>query len=250
MNNIFDVKGKTALITGASAGLGKRFSQVLSENGCRVILVARRIDKLKELSKTLENARPMYMDISDGASVKNAFSVLDKEEKIDICINNASIAKKTPVFEDDHEESFEEQMNNNVNGTWRVTRAVAKHMKHKRVKGSIINIASVNGSGGVFAKGVCAYSTSKAAIIHLTKSLVAELSQYNIRINCISPGLFKTHERPDLEKIASYNPCGRYAKPKDMDGLILYLASNNASWYVTGSCFVIDGGLSCRGIPS
>ncbi|NQY43920.1 MAG: SDR family oxidoreductase, partial [Legionellales bacterium] len=98
------------------------------------------------------------------------------------------------------------------------------------------------------ANHACAYSVSKAAVIHLTKTLVGELSPYKIRINCISPGWFKTPmNNADVNKIISHIPYGDIADPCDMDALILYLSSNDASKYVTGACFTIDGGISWGG---
>ncbi len=249
MNSIFNLSGKTALITGASSGLGENFSKCLVRSGARVILAARRLDKLKNLAKELKNAIPIQMDVADQQSVENAFNSIEKSnERIDICINNAGITKLTPLFAKDDQNDFEKILQTNITGVWYVTKHVAQHMKYHKIHGAIINIGSVNGDSIPAYKG-SAYSISKAAVIHLTKSLVSELSSYNIRINCISPGWFKTPMNdPNIEKIIPLIPCGKIAAPKDMDGLILYLSSNKASSYVTGSCFTIDGGISVNKI--
>lgn len=132
-------------------------------------------------------------------------------------------------------------------GVWYVTKAVANHMKNHGIHGSIINIGSVNGDA-IPAKSGAAYSVSKSAVIHLTKTLIGELSPHKIRINCVSPGWIRTPMNgPDLEQIISLIPYGDIAEPSDLDGLILYLASNNASKYVTGACLTIDGGMSWGG---
>jgi NAD(P)-dependent dehydrogenase (short-subunit alcohol dehydrogenase family) len=248
MIKFFELTGKTAFITGASSGLGEQFAKTLSNAGCRVILTARRIDKLEKLAKKLKNAQAIQMDVVNQNSVKSAFEILEQTgDKLDICINNAGISKLTLIFEDDPEKDFENQMQTNVAGVWYVTKAVARHMKNHTIHGSIMNITSINGSS-IPAREYSAYSISKAAVIHLTKALVGELSPYKIRVNCISPGYFKTPmNKPDIDKVIPYIPCENIANPSDLDGLILYLASNKASRYVTGSHFTIDGGMSWGG---
>lgn len=249
---LFDLKGKTALVTGASSGLGEQFAKVLSNAGARVILTSRTIDKLVTLSRALGNSRPIAMDISDKQSVANCFAQLEETgENIDICINNAAIFKTTPVFEEDHSNNFELVMQTNVMGVWYVTKAVANHMKMCGVEGAIINISSINGANYCPCNRA-AYSASKAAVIQITKALVEELASNKIRINCIVPGPFHTPATAykvateELRKsLESSIPLGFFAQPTDLDGLILYLSSQNASRYVTGSIITIDGGISC-----
>lgn len=246
---MYDFSGKTALITGASSGLGEQFAQILSRQGCRVILAARRIDKLESICKTLDNAFALQMDVADKNTVQEAFKKLEaNNEKIDICINNAGFAHPTPLFEPDPDNYFEAQIQTNVMGVWYVTKAVSQHMKQHAIQGSIINIGSINGDG-IPAPGGSAYSLSKAAVMHLTKTLVGELSPHKIRINCISPGWFRTPMNgPNIDKHIEYIPTGDIADPTDLDGLILYLASNEASRYVTGASFTVDGGISWGGM--
>lgn len=249
MNNIYELSGKTAIITGASSGLGEQFARCLSSAGVRVILLARRIEKLELLANELDNALPLKVDISDKQSVLDCFEMLSSmNETVDICINNSGIALPTPIFSDDESDYFENTIQTNLTGTWYITKSVANHMKINKTPGTIINIASVNGRAVPVKEGA-AYSVSKAAVIHLTKTLVGELSPHNIRINCISPGWFKTPMNPpNVEKYTQRTPYGEIAEPGDLDGLILYLASNKLSKYVTGSCFTIDGGMSWGGI--
>lgn len=245
---LFDLKGKTALITGASSGLGEQFARCLSGAGARVLLAARRLDKLSDLATELNNARAIQMNVSDKQSVKSCFAALEQAgEKIDICVNNAGIAALTPIFEEDENDNFESIVQTNLMGVWYVTKAVTNHMKNHGIHGSIINIGSVNGDA-IPAKSGAAYCISKAAVIHLTKTLVGELSPHKIRVNCISPGWFRTPMNgPDIEQIIPLIPYGDIAEPRDLDGLILYLASGNASKYVTGATFTIDGGMSWGG---
>lgn len=254
MTTLFDLHGKTAIITGASSGLGEQFARVLNSSGARVILAARSIDKLRALAEELNNAVTIQMDVSDKQSVKSCFAELEQAgEKIDICINNAGIFKATPVFEDDMENDFEAVMQTNVMGVWYVIKAAAIHMKNHSIYGSIVNISSVNGANYLqaYRSGYC---SSKASVIQMTKALVGELSTHKIRINCIVPGPFHTPataykiSTPELKESLEVSiPLGFFAEPTDLDGLILYLASNNASKYVTGSTFTIDGGMSWGG---
>lgn len=251
---LFNLRGKTAIITGTSQGLGKGFARILNKHGARVILASRNIDKLRNLSKELKNSMVLQLDIADYESVKRAFAELEKRgEKIDICINNAGIAALTPIFAEDDKHDFEQVIQTNLVGTWYVTKEVANHMKKRGVHGSIINIGSVNGEHFPY-KELTAYAVSKAALIHMTKSLVVELSSYNIRINTINLGpvqsdLLGSSNKHDIKFWKDKIPLGFIANPNDLDGLVIYLASNEASKYVTGSIFTIDGGMSwCRGM--
>ncbi len=251
---LFDLTGKTALITGASSGLGERFARVLASAGARVILLARDLDKLQSLSTELKNSRAYQMDISDKNSVHQVFSELEShKEKIYICINNAGLFKPTPVFDPDDDAHFESILQTNVAGTWYVTKAAANHMRQHNIAGSIINIGSINGAN-YLNPNRAAYCASKAAVIHLTKALVGELSPHSIRINCIVPGLFHTpatdykiNSDEARHEMENNIPLHFIASPRDIDATILYLASNKASGYVTGSCLTIDGGISWGG---
>lgn len=252
----YDLRDKTALITGASSGLGERFASTLSKAGARVILASRSKDKLERMANSLGNALPLEMDVSQKESVKSAFKNLeDQRERIDICINNAGWGKLTPIFEEDPDQDFETIMQLNVMGVWYATKAVANHMKNHNIPGSIINIASVNGANSTRAK-LTAYCTSKAAVIQMTKVLVGELSPENIRINCIIPGLFHTPltnyklDTPEKKQIMSENiPLGFVSDPEGLDGAILLLSSNESSRYMTGACITVDGGKSWGGQP-
>lgn len=254
IKNLFNLTGKTALVTGASSGLGEQFARTLSAAGARVMLCARRVDRLEKLASELDNSLAVHMDVADKSSVKAAFSKLEENgEKIDICVNNAGLLRFTPIFDDSDNNDFEDVMQTNVMGVWYVTKAVANHMKNHNIYGSIVNISSINGANKMGPE-TAAYCASKAAVIQMTKALVGELSSCNIRINSILPGLFRTEmTAPFLateEKVKSKEnmiPLNFIARPDDISGLILYLASNQASRYVTGSCFTIDGGISWGG---
>lgn len=252
--NLFDLNKKTALITGASSGLGRQFCKILAQAGACVIGIARRTEKLESLQIEITNTGGQFKfvtaDIADTDSLKRVLSEILQNHHVDILINNAGIAKLTPLLEPD-EQLWEQHFNINSKATWLITQQVAKHMINHAIRGSIINIASINGDKSPYNKAA-AYCASKAAVIQLTTQLVSELSPYNIRMNCISPGLFYTEMTATKinenrlmlnEKI----PLGFVAEVDDLDGLILYLASNKASRYVTGHNFVVDGGVSANG---
>ncbi|HJK85661.1 MAG TPA: SDR family oxidoreductase [Candidatus Megaira endosymbiont of Stentor roeselii] len=144
-------------------------------------------------------------------------------------------------------------MQTNVMGIWYVTQFMAMHMKDNSIKGSIINIASINGTTKL-GKNITGYCVSKAAVIQLTKALVGELSEAKIRINCIVPGLFPTPLTDSYlsilenrQVITNVIPLNFVATLSDLDGIILYLSSNKASRYVTGSSITVDGGMSWGG---
>lgn len=252
MNNNF--VGKTVLLTGASSGLGQQMCINLLKVGARVILTARSLDKLEVIAQEFSNAVPMRMDIADKDSVNSVFSQLEQQkEKIDICINNAGVAMSTPIFEPS-DDCLEQMFRTNVLGTWYVTKAAAIHMKNHKIAGSIINIGSVSAEN-CLSETMAGYSASKAAIKQLTRALTSELAEYSIRINCIQPGLFITEKNRESrmqiiqnkEFLKKLIPLNYIAEPSELDAMVLFLASNEASRYVTGACFTIDGGLSWGG---
>lgn len=262
--NLFDLQGKTALITGASQGLGARFAITLATAGAKVILAARQTKKLTSLVDAIKQhghqAVSLTLDVTDYNAVNNAVDQLIVQgETIDILVNNSGTSLLTPVFDCDDmndqesNNAFVNMMQTNVMGSWYVTRKIANHMKQENLKGSIINIASVCGQNKL-RSNLTGYCASKAAIIQMTKALVGELATANIRINCIVPGLVHTplteHRvgvqdiRKEIEKTI---PLHFIAEPSDLDGALLLLASNKASRYATGSCITLDGGVSWGG---
>ena len=251
LTQLYDFHGKTALITGASGGLGEQFARCLQARGARVLLASRSGDKLKDLSDELGNAKAIKMDVSDKNSVISCFAELEAAgEKIDICINNAGIAKLTPIFQEEQNDDFESLIQTNLLGVWYVTKAVANHMKNNNIHGSIINIASINGEAFPY-KEATGYAVSKAAVIHMSKALVTELSPYKIRINSISPGLFRTpmtdHKvgtEEQQKEFANLIPLGFVANPQDLDSALMFLAHNEHSAYMTGTNITVDGGKS------
>ena len=251
--DLFDLTGKTAFITGASRGLGAQMARTLSLAGARVILTVRRVDQIEALTSEFQNSFVLEMDVSNKDSVHRAFERVEQlGEKIDICVNNAGVALLTSIFDSDDQGDFERVMQTNVMGVWYVTKQVVNHMKNHVIHGSIINIGSVNGDAIPAIVGA-SYNASKAAVMHMTKGLVGELSPHKIRINAISPGFFKTDMTKETfetygDVLVKKVPLYYEGNLSDMDGAILYLASNKASRYVTGSTITVDGGISWGGI--
>jgi len=265
MNDIFNLKGKTALITGASQGLGARFAQLLASEGVTVILAARQIHKLNQIAHGIElsggKALVLALDVTDKTQIKHSITKLlsQKNIHIDILVNNAGLSLLTPIFnnvdtdEAETDKAFEQIMYTNVFGTWFVSCVTANHMKENNICGSIINIASVCGAHKL-RSNLTGYCASKAAVIQMTKAMVGELATASIRVNCIVPGLINTPMTDDRvsdkkarKKIENTIPLHFVSEPEDFDGALLYLASNNASRYVTGSCITVDGGASWGG---
>ena len=252
--DIFDLKNKTALITGASGGLGSEFAKCLSDAGVRVILIGRDILKLEKMTSEIRNKILLEVDLSDRKSINDKFKKLENDgERIDICINCSGNFLMTPIFDLEESDNFEKTIQVNLTGMWHVIKFIANHMKNYSIKGSIINIGS-NLGANKFRGNITAYACSKAAVIHMTKTLVSELSPFNIRINSISPGLihtsmtdFKLNTAELRKKSEDTIPLNFIANPDDLNGLILYLSSNKLSRYITGSDTVIDGGASCSG---
>ena len=253
INTHYDLSGKTVLVTGANGGLGTQLVRCLSSAGARVIMVSRHIEKLNIVVEQLKDVSVLQMDVADRVSVTRAFKDLAvKNEKIDVCINNTAIMKLTPVFDGDLNDDFEEIMRTNVVGVWNVTKMAAMHMRDNNIARSIINISSAGG-GSVCRTNVTGYYASRAAVIKLSQNAVSELSRYRIQINTVLPGTLYTgmtssRVQDDVEhqKIKNSIPMRRLGNVEDLDGIILYLASNQTSAYVTGSVISVDGGLACQ----
>ena len=256
MADIFSLNGKKAIITGASSGIGKRISYTLARAGAEVIMIARRRELLKEIANFISSdgykASIYVLDITKKREqLEYSFQKIISDKKIDIFINCAGFLAATPILKKCQNEFFD-IFSVNVFSVWNLTQIIAQHMIDKKISGSIIYIGSVSALEKP-GKEYSAYNMSKASILSLTKSLVGELSLYNIRVNTVSPGwietemtkaMIKKHEHL-MKKLIPLNFIGQ---PSDLDGIILYLASNTASHYVTGSNFIIDGGLTWNGI--
>lgn len=243
------LKGRTALVTGANGGLGSHFAQTLAQAGASVVVAARRLDSLRQVSDSIAagggRAGPIALDVTDAASVARAF-----EEgaaalgPITVVVNNAGIAITKPLLEHT-EEDWRQVIEVNLNGAWRVAQAAARHMVKNEQGGSIVNIASILGLR--VSAQVPSYAASKAALIHLTKAMALELARYRIRVNALAPGYVETginrefFESDAGRALVNRVPQRRIGRPEELDAALLLLASEAGS-YITGAVLAVDGG--------
>ena len=253
---MFDLKGKIAVITGASSGLGKDAAVAYAKAGANVCLLARRVEKLEEVAKEIEalgvEVVSVKCDVTKEEEVKLAIeTVLNKFGRIDILLNNAGVAVRGGV-DTLTEEEWDKSMDTNVKGIYLACKYVVPGMKAQNY-GKIINISSINAlladKADIFIRH--SYNASKAAVIGLSRGMAASYAQYGITVNTVCPGLFESEMTEGTlfkseQFLASYNmlcPTSRPAKKGELNGTILYFSSD-ASSYVTGQHIVVDGGLS------
>ena len=249
----FELKGKTALITGASSGLGAHFAGLLASEGVHVIIAARRTDRLAEQLEQIKSeggsARAIAMDVTDNDSVLNAFqSIAHTEGRLDILVNNAGVGDDPKKFLNTDEEDWAWQMQTNLDGAWRVAREASRLMVRTETAGAIINIASIYGYNTGAMK--VAYNVSKAGVMQLTKSMSIELCRNNIRVNSLCPGWFLTEINQEYfatesgERYIKSIPMRQLGEYSDLNVPLMMLASNKAGRYMTGSAVSVDGGIS------
>ncbi|WKD86113.1 3-oxoacyl-[acyl-carrier-protein] reductase FabG [Polaribacter huanghezhanensis] len=242
------LSGKTALITGASSGIGKETALTFAKNGANLILISRNEVKLKELSKDLEKFNIVVdyyvIDITNTELLKNLFTQIKKSKVIiDVVVNNAGIMEDA-VLQMVRTESIKRTFDTNVFALIDISKRASRLMIRNK-KGSIINLSSIIGSNG--SKGQSIYSASKAAVIGFTKSLSKELGPLNIRVNSIAPGFIMTGMTEGIadcvvqDNLKSIS-LGRLGTTKDVANVILFLASD-LSEYVTGQVIGVDGGM-------
>jgi len=246
----FEIFGRTAIVTGASSGLGVTFAETLAESGVDVVIGARRYDKLVEVAKRLERLGRRVISVQTDVTKEEDVdrmvrTAMENFGRVDILVNNAGAATVSPSIEMSLEE-WNRVINVNLTGVFLCARAAAKEMM-KRKYGKIINIASIYGAvGDVFPSAP--YYATKGAVINLTRAFAIEWAPYKINVNAIAPGFFPSEmtapifkDEKTLGYIVSKTPLGRTGDPMDLKAALLYLASP-ASDYVTGQTFFVDGG--------
>ena len=253
----FSLKGKVAVVTGGSRGIGKAIAQGLAKAGARVAVTSRKIDDLNAVAAEIKSfggeAVPIQSHLGKIEEIqKMVEAVMNKFGRIDILVNNAGASPAMASVLDAEERLWETIMNLNLKGVSFTSQAAARIMK-KQGKGKIINIASIDGFKP--EQGVSVYSISKAGVRMITHAFASELAQFNIQVNTIAPGAVDTkmmnshwfHLSPEEAKKAKdltgkLIPAGRIGDPDDIAGAAVYLASD-ASDYTTGAEIVIDGGV-------
>ena len=250
MNNLFKINNKLAIVTGSSRGIGKSLALALANSGCDLILTARSKNELKEVNTEIEKIgrKCWYFetDFSDVNKIKEFYKNLSNKRLFpDILINNAGTEEVKPSLEVD-EKLWDKIIDTNLKGAFFSSQCFALQLKSINKSGSIINLGSLSSSIGI--PTATAYTSSKSGILGMTKALSAEWANYNIRVNSIAPGYFRTSltevfysdenwQKTMLDKI----PMKRFGKMEDLHGITILLASD-ASSYITGQIFYIDGG--------
>ena len=251
--DLFDLHGKTALVTGGSSGIGKTVALAYLQAGAQVAVAARNSEALHKVADELATASgarvvPICCDVTQPEQVRSMVqTVIAELGGIDIAVCNAGIVSVAGILEMPSEE-FQRIQNTNVTGVFLTAQAAARAMVEQGRGGVIINTASMSGHIINIPQQVSHYCASKAAVIHLTKGMAVELAPHQIRVNSVSPGYIRTEL---VEPLADYHaqwepkiPLGRMGRPDELAGLYVYLASE-ASSYMTGSDIVIDGGYTC-----
>ena len=254
IQQLFDLKGKTALVTGGSRGLGLQMAHALGEAGARIMLSSRKADELEKAVADLEaagiDARWTAADCAVEADIHRlADDTLERMGDIDILVNNAGAAWGAPA-EDHPLDAWDKVTNLNVRGYFLLSQRVAKKSMIARKQGRIINIASIAGLGGNPPEmQTIAYNTSKGAVVNFTRALACEWGRYGITVNAICPGFFPskmtrgTLENLGEEKLAAHAPLKRLGDDEDLKGITLLYASD-AGKHITGQWLAVDGGVS------
>lgn len=251
---MFNLKGRVAVISGASSGLGRQMAFAFAKQGADLVILARRIERLNELKLELEKENvkvlPVRCDVTSTDDINEAANAAVKEfGKVDILVNCAGASKDKGVLDMDDDE-WDFTINTDLTSVFKMTRAFANIMKENNY-GRIINIASMYGLVGNDKIPTIAYHSSKGGVVNFTRAAAAELAKYNITVNTICPGYFYTElttavlDTEDFQIFArEHVPMKRYGKEGELNAGAIFLASDEAS-YVTGIVLPIDGGYTC-----
>ncbi|OED43641.1 hypothetical protein AB833_03295 [Chromatiales bacterium (ex Bugula neritina AB1)] len=250
LNTPFNLSGKTAMVTGASGGLGSRFAHTLASAGANLVVAARDVNNaaLLELEHSLESrvgVKRVAIDVADKESISNSFSqAMAAFGSVDILINNAGVASPEAALKTD-DALWQGVIGTNLSGAWYVAREFATRLVTLKRPGALVNITSILGQR--VSTGVMSYAVSKAGLEQMTRSLSLEWARHRIRVNSLAPGYIVTNMNRDYlnsseaESMINSIPQRRVGEPGDLDGAVLLLASD-ASGFMTGSTIVVDGG--------
>lgn len=248
-DTVFSLAGETALVTGASSGLGRHFAIVLARAGARVALAARRVDRLEALAREIEaaggKAAAVAMDVRDPATVKAGFDAAEAAlGPITVLINNAGVTDPAFIVRMT-EAQWRGVMDVNLDGVFRVGQEAARRMVAGGKGGSIVNIASIVGLGAIKTLG--AYAAAKAGVLALTRTMALELARDKVRVNALAPGYIETELNEGFwqtdagKRMIAHVPFRRLGQLQELDGPLLLLASRAGS-FMTGSTVTVDGG--------
>jgi len=255
IQQLFDLRGRTALITGGSRGLGLQLAHALGEAGARVMVSARKSDELEQAVAELQaagiDARWVAADCASEADIHRlADETLQRLGDVDILVNNAGAAWGAAA-EDHPIAAWDKVMNLNIRGYFLLSQVIGKKSMIPRRQGRIVNVASIAGLGGNPPQmTTIAYNTSKGAVVNFTRALAAEWGKYSINVNAICPGFFPskmtagTLEAWGVDELKKHAPLQRLGDDEDLKGLCLLYASD-AGKHITGQWLAVDGGVSC-----
>lgn len=246
---LFSLKGRVALVTGAASGMGERFAQTLAQAGAKVICAARRKDRLESLAARIRSrggeAAAVAIDIGDVASIETGFDAAEKAfGTVDVLVNCAGQLLFAPLPQMP-DEGWDNVINVNLNGTMRMTREFAQRLIAAKKPGRIVNITSITGMGVM--SQLAAYGVVKAALNHLTRYTATDLLAHGIRCNAIAPGYFHSEMSQDVfatdagKAIQAALPFGRAGNVEELDGALLLLASDAGS-FINGAVLPVDAG--------
>lgn len=251
LEDMFGLKGKTAVVTGAGRGIGQVIAVGLAKAGAEIVIISRSgaEETVKMITEAGGKAYDLRADVTNEEEVNNSVAeIIKRSGEIDILFNNAGVCIHKGTLEATVEE-WRSVIDINLTGEYIMARAVGKTMIEKGIKGSIVNMASMSGTIVNIPQWQASYNASKAGVIHLTKSLAAEWIGYGIRVNSLSPGYISTPMSADVPQELKdawepLMPMHRMGTPEELIPAILYLVSP-ASGYTTGTDLIVDGGYTC-----
>jgi NAD(P)-dependent dehydrogenase (short-subunit alcohol dehydrogenase family) len=244
----FRLDGRVAIVTGASSGIGARAARVLDALGAKVVVSARRIERIEELAASLTDAAAVPCDVSvPGASAALVSQTVERFGTVDVVIANAGITTTAPALRESLEQ-FADVVNVDLVAPFELGRATVAHLREAKHGGSIVNVASAAAFSSTALLPQAGYVAAKTGLVGLTRELALQWARYDVRVNALCPGMFASEMTAALVDIDDLRtrfersvPLQRIGRPHELDGAIAFLASD-ASSYVTGTTLLIDGG--------